>query len=113
MSNLVPISDSVNTPNSTASSSMIKQTPTLNPIPTPTSTSSGQDKIKLLEEELAQLRARLGDRDPKEINKNHIELLHTYNEIKDGTQALIGRYAAMNHKTVGQVHVELSLPLTD
>ncbi|WVQ96386.1 hypothetical protein IAU59_003491 [Kwoniella sp. CBS 9459] len=71
------------------------------------------ERMSALEEELAGLRARLGDRDPKEINKNHIELLHTYNEIKDGTQALIGRYAAMNRKTVGQVHVELNLPLTD
>ncbi|OCF33385.1 DNA repair protein Swi5/Sae3 [Kwoniella heveanensis BCC8398] len=78
-----------------------------------TSKSTRQEKIRALEKELAQLRAQLGDRDPKEINKNHIELLHTYNEIKDGTQALIGRYAAMNHKTVGQVHVELNLPLTD
>jgi hypothetical protein len=31
------------------------------------------------------------DRDADEIVQRHIRLLHTYNEIKDGTQALIGK----------------------
>jgi len=31
------------------------------------------------------------DRDADEIVQRHIRLLHTYNEIKDGAQALIGK----------------------
>jgi hypothetical protein len=31
------------------------------------------------------------DRDADAIVQRHIRLLHTYNEIKDGTQALIGK----------------------
>lgn len=79
------------------------------------------------------------DKDPKTIVQKHIQRLHTYNEIKDGTQALIGRvrlkfmmhtssyrdnidkriysdltkYALMTNRTIKEVHQELELPLTD
>lgn len=63
------------------------------------------------------------------IVARHIRLLHTYNEIKDGSQALIAKvcsrlfsfrcvaadtqYAVMTHTTVTAVHRELGLSLTE
>jgi len=61
-------------------------------------------RIARLQEEIADLRLVLGyhlpiarrkesltkrGQDPERIVKKHIHLLHTYNEIKDGTQKLI------------------------
>ncbi|KAK8849402.1 hypothetical protein IAR55_004734 [Kwoniella newhampshirensis] len=86
---------------------------------TPSSTSAGataiskDDRIQSLREEVERLRGQLGDKDPHKIVQRHIELLHTYNEIKDGTQALIGKYALITNRTIKEVHEELELPLTD
>lgn len=70
-------------------------------------------KLRALRAEAEALRLQLGDKDPKTIVQKHIQRLHTYNEIKDGTQALIGRYALMTNRTIKEVHQELELPLTD
>lgn len=64
------------------------------------------------------------DADADAIVQRHIRLLHTYNEIKDGAQALIGRvgedaqadadtrqYALLTNTTVTGVHRELGLSL--
>ncbi|WVO13651.1 hypothetical protein L204_101272 [Cryptococcus depauperatus] len=72
-----------------------------------------EEKLQALQKEAQSLRADLGDKDPNKIVQKHIELLHTYNEIKDGTQSLIGRYALMTNRTIKDVHEELELPLTD
>ncbi|OWZ60985.1 hypothetical protein AYX14_06479 [Cryptococcus neoformans] len=70
-------------------------------------------KLRALRAEAEALRLQLGDKDPNTIVQKHIQLLHTYNEIKDGTQALIGRYALMTNRTIKEIHQELELPLTD
>ncbi|KAE8542265.1 hypothetical protein D1P53_001039 [Cryptococcus gattii VGV] len=76
-------------------------------------------KLRALHAEADALRLQLADKDPNAIVQKHIQLLHTYNEIKDGTQALIGRrfnhykYALMTNRTIKEVHQELELPLTD
>ncbi|WRT69384.1 uncharacterized protein IL334_006368 [Kwoniella shivajii] len=89
----------------------------------PTSTSSTRtnmskqstkdDRILALQEEIQNLKAGLGEYDPNVIIQNHIRLLHTYNEVKDGTQSLIGKYAQITGKTIREAHVEMGLPLTD
>ncbi|KIR56415.1 DNA repair protein Swi5/Sae3 [Cryptococcus gattii Ru294] len=99
------------------------------PTPTPTPTSMQRNgnktpfivhnsllhdqKLGALHAEAHALRLQLADKDPNAIVQKHIQLLHTYNEIKDGTQALIGRYALMTNRTIKEVHQELELPLTD
>ena len=67
------------------------------------------------------------DQDPEAIVQRHIKLLHTYNEIKDGAQALIaqasipsfywpssriayGQYARLVQKPLKQVYEESNLP---
>ncbi|TYJ56865.1 hypothetical protein B9479_002476 [Cryptococcus floricola] len=72
-----------------------------------------EEKVGELRKEVEELRKVLGDKDPNKIVQQHIHLLHTYNEIKDGTQSLIGRYALMTNRTIKDVHQELDLPLTD
>ncbi|WVQ75261.1 hypothetical protein IAR50_004874 [Cryptococcus sp. DSM 104548] len=72
-----------------------------------------EEKLVELQKEVSELRDALGDKDPNKIVQQHIHLLHTYNEIKDGTQSLIGRYALMTNRTIKDVHEELRLPLTD
>ncbi|ODO00567.1 DNA repair protein Swi5/Sae3 [Cryptococcus wingfieldii CBS 7118] len=72
-----------------------------------------EEKVGELRKEVEELRKVLGDKDPNKILQQHIHLLHTYNEIKDGAQSLIGRYALMTNRTIRDVHEELDLPLTD
>ncbi|ODN78305.1 hypothetical protein L202_03949 [Cryptococcus amylolentus CBS 6039] len=72
-----------------------------------------EEKVGELRKKVEELRKVLGDKDPNKIVQQHIHLLHTYNEIKDGTQSLIGRYALMTNRTIKDVHEELDLPLTD
>ncbi|RSH93642.1 hypothetical protein EHS25_006288 [Saitozyma podzolica] len=81
--------------------------------PTRPSLTSAENRIAQLEEEAASLRAQLGGRDADEVVQRHIKLLHTYNEIKDGAQRLIGAYAQMSQKTITAVHEELGLSLTE
>ncbi|GFZ50249.1 hypothetical protein JCM24511_08005 [Saitozyma sp. JCM 24511] len=78
--------------------------------PTRPSLVSAETRLEQLEEEVASLRAQLGGRDADEVVQRHIKLLHTYNEIKDGAQRLIG---AMSQKTITAVHEELGLSLTE
>ncbi|ORX38040.1 hypothetical protein BD324DRAFT_650574 [Kockovaella imperatae] len=66
-----------------------------------------------LEKEIERLEAELSGEDPQAIINRHIRRLHRYNEIKDGTQSLIAKYAVMTNQTVRQVHEELELPLKD
>ncbi|WWC65560.1 uncharacterized protein I303_108178 [Kwoniella dejecticola CBS 10117] len=74
---------------------------------------SKQDRIDKLKIELQELKGQLGDNDANQVVQNHIKLLHEYNEIKDATQALIGKYGQITGRTVGDIHVEMGLPLTD
>lgn len=92
---------------SDCSSSSILETPT------DTALSPEESRTKELEVEVAALRLKLGDRDPKAIVQKHIKLLHTYNEIKDGAQALIAHYARLVQKPLRQVYEELNLPFGD
>ncbi|KLT40373.1 hypothetical protein CC85DRAFT_287477 [Cutaneotrichosporon oleaginosum] len=52
-------------------------------------------------------------KDAEAICARHIKLLHEYNEVKDATQALIGKYAQLTHTTVTAVHEMLELPLVE
>ncbi|GMK54899.1 hypothetical protein CspeluHIS016_0114850 [Cutaneotrichosporon spelunceum] len=74
-------------------------------------------RVEKLLTEIEEAEAQLGlDEDGKPkgaeaICKRHIDLLHEYNEVKDATQSLIGRYAVLTHTTVTAVHLQLGLPL--
>ncbi|RXK38870.1 hypothetical protein M231_03819 [Tremella mesenterica] len=70
-------------------------------------------RIVELEEEIASLRAKLDGQDPNAIVQRHIHLLHTYNEIKDGAQALIAQYARTVRRPLKEVYEEWGLPLTE
>ncbi|EJT47075.1 hypothetical protein A1Q1_04184 [Trichosporon asahii var. asahii CBS 2479] len=75
---------------------------------------TGNPRVMVLQAEVARLEAELGpDCDADAIVQRHIRLLHTYNEIKDGTQALIGKYANLTNMTVTAVHQELDLSLVE
>ncbi|WVR08339.1 hypothetical protein IAU60_005392 [Kwoniella sp. DSM 27419] len=113
MDKLTQSTQSLSTTSPSSHPSSTPLTSTVASTPTRTSSITPKTKLATLKEEAARLRAKLGSRDPDQVIKRHIELLHTYNEIKDGTQALIGRYAAMDGKTVREIHVELELPLYD
>ncbi|BEI80379.1 hypothetical protein CcaverHIS002_0109080 [Cutaneotrichosporon cavernicola] len=71
--------------------------------------------LREIEEAEAQLGVDQGGK-PKDADamcKRHIDLLHEYNEVKDATQSLIGKYAQLTHTTVTAVHQQLGLPLHD
>ncbi|KAH8090555.1 Swi5-domain-containing protein, partial [Filobasidium floriforme] len=70
-----------------------------------------EQRIAKLKMEIKDLEQKVGDRHADAIVKAHIELLHSYNEIKDGTQALIGKYAVMTGSTVRDIHEQMSLSL--
>ncbi|WWC73399.1 uncharacterized protein I206_107366 [Kwoniella pini CBS 10737] len=72
-----------------------------------------EERIKILKAELIELKIKLGDHNAYEIVQNHIKLLHEYNEIKDSTQILIGKYGQITGRTVRDIHVEMNLPLID
>ncbi len=65
-------------------------------------TPAQQARIDKLKEDIAELKVQLqyaivmaeadtSGLDPEQIVQRHIRLLHTYNEIKDGAQSLIGK----------------------
>lgn len=85
-------------------------------------------RVALLQKEIARLEAQLPPGvDADAVVQRHIKLLHSYNEIKDGAQALIGKasgvdsttclshtqYAVLTHTTVTAVHRELGLSLVE
>lgn len=87
-------------------------------------------QVATLQEEIYKLECELGPEiafSADAMVARHIKLLHTYNEIKDGTQALIAKvgwprsttvadsvkYAVMTHATVTAVHRELGLSLVE
>ncbi|ORY35040.1 Swi5-domain-containing protein [Naematelia encephala] len=72
-----------------------------------------QQRISRLEKDIALLESELSGKNPDEITATHIKRLHTYNEIKDTTQALIGKLAVLNNTTIRAVHEDLGLPLID
>ncbi|WOO79824.1 DNA repair protein SWI5 [Vanrija pseudolonga] len=92
-----------NTPSATTADAEPAQSAQPTPHPNP--------KVAALQAELARLKSELGDADADAIVQHHIRLLHTYNEIKDGAQALIGRYALLTNSTVTGVHRDLGLSL--
>ncbi|WVW86579.1 hypothetical protein I302_108629 [Kwoniella bestiolae CBS 10118] len=99
---------------STPSSSSTKIDSSLDAIsPTKTAKDRRAERLRELQSELEELKVELGAHDPHEIVQTHIKLLHEYNEIKDGTQALIGKYAQLTNRTVREIHQEMGLPLTD
>ncbi|WVQ66605.1 uncharacterized protein L199_004789 [Kwoniella botswanensis] len=100
------------TPSSTSTETLDTLTPT-SPSSTNTANSRHAERIKELQIELQHLKVELGDHNPQQIVQDHIKLLHEYNEIKDGTQALIGKYAQLTGRTVREIHQEMGLPLTD
>ncbi|KAJ9108995.1 hypothetical protein QFC21_000321 [Naganishia friedmannii] len=76
-------------------------------------TASLEVKKEVLQAEIADLEKQLGNIDAAKLVQGHIELLHTYNEVKDGAQALIGRYALLTGTTVTEIHERLGLSLTE
>lgn len=71
--------------------------------------SSSKTSDQDAEQEIAKLEAALGGRDPQKIVKDHISLLHEYNELKDAAQLVIGKLAAMKQVTVKQLHEDYNL----
>ncbi|KAL4261901.1 SWI5/SAE3 family protein [Pleurotus pulmonarius] len=63
-----------------------------------------------LQAEADRLQQQLGRNvDAEKIVKEHIKLLHEYNEAKDAAQVLIGRLAGLREMTVREVHESLGL----
>ncbi|KAF8204165.1 DNA repair protein [Mycena galopus ATCC 62051] len=80
----------------------------------PVSTQQQEARKAALQSEAASLEKVLGEREDAEaIVKNHIKLLHRYNEAKDATQILIGRLATLRETTVRQIHDDLDLRDSD
>ncbi|CAK5264005.1 unnamed protein product [Mycena citricolor] len=76
--------------------------------------SAQEARCAALKAEIASLEAELGaSADAEAIVKNHIRLLHRYNEAKDATQILIGRLAALRQSTIRQIHEDLDLRDSD
>ncbi|KAL7424838.1 swi5-like zinc finger protein [Cryptotrichosporon argae] len=74
---------------------------------------SPNPRIAELEKQIASLRTRLNGADPVAIEQAHIKRLHEYNEVKDSTQALIGKLAVMTGTTVRAIHEGFGLPLRE
>ncbi|RDB29444.1 DNA repair protein SWI5 [Hypsizygus marmoreus] len=79
-----------------------------------TSAKNQEARLSALQTEIDTLQLALGEHeDPEKIVKNHIKLLHQYNEAKDATQILIGRLATLKETTVRQIHDDLGLDGAD
>ncbi|PMD24380.1 Swi5-domain-containing protein [Hyaloscypha hepaticicola] len=78
-----------------------------------------QNRISALEAEIATKRAKLdevvkGLKQPAaETVKNHIKLLHDYNDIRDVGQGLIGMIADNRGVRVGELYAEFGVGLQD
>ncbi|EJU04156.1 hypothetical protein DACRYDRAFT_105225 [Dacryopinax primogenitus] len=66
-----------------------------------------------IREEIAELENELGGKDPDAAIKEHIALLHQYNELKDATQIMIGKMATMKDTTVRKLHEDYGLTSDD
>ncbi|KZT62009.1 Swi5-domain-containing protein [Calocera cornea HHB12733] len=66
-----------------------------------------------LRKEIAELEKELNGKDPNEAVKEHIRILHEYNELKDATQLMIGRLANMKDITIRQTHEDYGLTSDD
>ncbi|KZO98802.1 Swi5-domain-containing protein [Calocera viscosa TUFC12733] len=66
-----------------------------------------------LRKEIAGLEKELDGKDPNAALKEHIRILHEYNELKDATQMMLGRLASMRDTTIRQVHDEYGLTSDD
>ncbi|KAF9488655.1 hypothetical protein BDN71DRAFT_1457027 [Pleurotus eryngii] len=63
-----------------------------------------------LQAEVNRLQEQLGRSvDAEKVVKQHIKLLHEYNEAKDAAQVLIGRLASLREMTVREVHESFGL----
>ncbi|KYR02949.1 hypothetical protein DLAC_00432 [Tieghemostelium lacteum] len=63
-----------------------------------------QNKLKPYQDEVKQLKDQCNE---------HLENVHTYNEIKDSCQSLIGALATANGLTIVQMHKQLDIKLDD
>ncbi|QRV97449.1 hypothetical protein RhiJN_25468 [Ceratobasidium sp. AG-Ba] len=70
-------------------------------------------EVQDLQKEIEMLQKLLGDEDPVEIERQHIKLLHTYNESKDAAQVILGKLASIKQTTLAKIHEEYNLPLHD
>jgi len=71
------------------------------------------DEEEQILEEIAELEKELNGKDPHVAMKEHIDLLHEYNELKDATQGMIGKMANMKDTTITQLHDDYGLTLGD
>ncbi|PVU91346.1 hypothetical protein BB559_004177 [Furculomyces boomerangus] len=71
-----------------------------------------ENDILSAEKEYSEYQAKWNDTIEKarEMVDKHIGDLHTYNEIKDAAQLLIGKLAELERKTAKEIHQELELP---
>ncbi|KDN37208.1 Swi5-domain-containing protein [Tilletiaria anomala UBC 951] len=67
--------------------------------------------VEALQAQAEQLEEQLGGRDAEQIVKEHIRLLHEYNEVKDATQILLGRLAHIEGVTIKAMHQRYDLPM--
>lgn len=68
-----------------------------------------QAKRDRLRKELAKYQSTQTSDEQRKIEI--MELLHRYNEIKDGTQIIIGALANIDNITIKSVHEKFNLPM--
>lgn len=76
---------------------------------------SRSDLSKLLTERdrLRNVLAEYPQTTDDERKKEIMDLLHQYNEIKDGTQIIIGALANFENTTIKSLHERYNLPMDD
>lgn len=74
---------------------------------------SGRDLTKLLAERdrLQKELAKYPQTTENERKKEIMDLLHEYNEIKDGTQIIIGALANVDNITIKSLHEKFNMPM--
>ncbi|KAJ8294418.1 Carnosine N-methyltransferase [Rhodotorula toruloides] len=72
-----------------------------------------QMRLERLRRECRELEEALGGADPDKIVKDHIELLHLYNERKDAVQVIVGKLAALEQVPVNEIFRRLGIEADD
>ncbi|BGP23681.1 DNA repair protein, Swi5 family protein [Rhodotorula toruloides] len=72
-----------------------------------------QMKLERLRRECRDLEEALGSADPDKIVKDHIELLHLYNDRKDAVQVIVGKLATLEQVPVNEIFRRLGIEADD
>lgn len=68
-------------------------------------------KVQAKRDRLRKVLAKYPQTSEEERKTEIMDLLHRYNEIKDGTQIIIGALANIDNITIKSVHEKFNLPM--